>query len=460
MSFVFYDTETTGTHTRFDQILQFAAIRTDDNLIELDRFEVRCRLQPHIVPHPGALAVTGMTIERVTSDELISHYEMIRLIRVRMLDWSPAIFVGYNSISFDEELLRSALFQTLHDPYLTNKNGNCRADALSLVRLASVFAPECLTVPCGDNGAAIFKLDRMAPANGFNHANAHDALADVEATIHLARCVKDRAPECWSRFLRFASKPSAIAFIDEQDVFVLTEFYRNRPSHFVVTPLGRDSVNPAVFHCLDLRHDPQVLASLTGAQLLAFMRKSPKPVRKVKAHKGPPIAPIDDCPSHFCQVDDVTLRSRLNFIASHPEFSERLLALIDADATQYEESEHFEEQIYGGFPCGADQRLMEEFHSADWDARPAIVAAFQDPKLRHFGLRLIHQSRPDLLDAASHDAMAEAVRARLHADPEPSKKWTTVNQARAAIAEMMTSADDSRRHILQGLDAYLINLPA
>lgn len=44
MPYVFYDTETTGTKTAFDQILQFAAIRTDDDLCELDRFNIRCRL--------------------------------------------------------------------------------------------------------------------------------------------------------------------------------------------------------------------------------------------------------------------------------------------------------------------------------------------------------------------------------------------------------------------------------
>ena len=43
MSFVFYDTETTGTNTAFDQIVQFAAVRTDHELRELDRFEIRCR---------------------------------------------------------------------------------------------------------------------------------------------------------------------------------------------------------------------------------------------------------------------------------------------------------------------------------------------------------------------------------------------------------------------------------
>ena len=46
MPYVFYDTETTGTETPFDQILQFAAIRTDDALNELERFNIRCRLLP------------------------------------------------------------------------------------------------------------------------------------------------------------------------------------------------------------------------------------------------------------------------------------------------------------------------------------------------------------------------------------------------------------------------------
>ena len=40
MPYVFYDTETTGTDTAYDQFLQFAAISTDDRLNELDRFEI------------------------------------------------------------------------------------------------------------------------------------------------------------------------------------------------------------------------------------------------------------------------------------------------------------------------------------------------------------------------------------------------------------------------------------
>jgi exodeoxyribonuclease I len=43
MAFVFYDLETTGTATAFDQVLQFAAIQTDDELNFIEKFNIRCR---------------------------------------------------------------------------------------------------------------------------------------------------------------------------------------------------------------------------------------------------------------------------------------------------------------------------------------------------------------------------------------------------------------------------------
>ncbi len=58
MAYVFYDTETTGTDSTFDQILQFAAILTDDDLNELERFEIRCRLLLHVIPAPVAMLAT------------------------------------------------------------------------------------------------------------------------------------------------------------------------------------------------------------------------------------------------------------------------------------------------------------------------------------------------------------------------------------------------------------------
>ena len=139
MTYIFYDTETTGKSTSFDQILQFAAIRTDDDLNVLDTFDVRCRLLPYVVPSPGALLVTGTTIAAITTCPL-SHFEMMRRIHAKMHRWSEggAVFVGWNSMKFDETLLRQAYYQTLLPVYQTNTNGNGRAD---MMRMASFGWP-------------------------------------------------------------------------------------------------------------------------------------------------------------------------------------------------------------------------------------------------------------------------------------------------------------------------------
>jgi exodeoxyribonuclease-1 len=141
MAFVFYDTETTGSETFYDQILQFAAIRTDADLNELGRFEIRCRIQPHILPSPGALIVTGMTLDRVLDPNLPTHFEMASAIHQKLTEWSPAVFAGYNSLEFDEDLLRQTFYQSLLPTYLTNTNGNSRLDVMRLALMAHEFEP-------------------------------------------------------------------------------------------------------------------------------------------------------------------------------------------------------------------------------------------------------------------------------------------------------------------------------
>ena len=54
-SYLFYDLETTGLSKPFDQVLQFAAIRTDMDLKEKERHTLQVRLRPDVVPSPFAL---------------------------------------------------------------------------------------------------------------------------------------------------------------------------------------------------------------------------------------------------------------------------------------------------------------------------------------------------------------------------------------------------------------------
>ena len=143
-----------------------------------------------------------------------SHYEAIRQIRAKLLEWSPATFIGFNSLEFDEPLLRQALFQTVHPAYLTNTNDNARSDVMRVAHALSIYAPDSIVVSTDDQNRQTFRLDRLAPANGYNHDKAHEAMADVEATIYMARLARDRAPNIWQAMDRASTKNAVKAYVE------------------------------------------------------------------------------------------------------------------------------------------------------------------------------------------------------------------------------------------------------
>ena len=61
-------------------------------------------------------------------------------------------FVGYNSINFDEEFIRKTFFKTLFEPYLTQFNGNKRADVIGMTRASKFYFPDCLKVGINEKG--------------------------------------------------------------------------------------------------------------------------------------------------------------------------------------------------------------------------------------------------------------------------------------------------------------------
>ena len=139
-NFVFYDFETSSSNKHWGQIIQIGAILTNDNLDELDRFDVRCRLSPGIIPEAMALIV-NKTSPTMLKKSNLSHYEMIRQFVETLKKWGKATYIGFNSIEFDEEFLRNSLFRALLDPYLTSKNNNNRADLLELLRTVDFSFP-------------------------------------------------------------------------------------------------------------------------------------------------------------------------------------------------------------------------------------------------------------------------------------------------------------------------------
>jgi len=435
MAFIFYDTETTGIETAFDQILQFGAIKTDDDLNELDRFEIKCRLQPHVVPAPGALLTTGMTPAQLLDETLPTHYEMVREIRKKLNTWGPARYIGYNSISFDEELLRHAFYQTLHPLYLTNTHGNSRGDAMNMVHGIHVHHSSLLRIPINAKGKHSFKLDQLAPANGFAHARAHDAIGDVEAVIFLCKRIQVLAPDYWSAMLNTMSKRDVANICEQTEFLHYTGVYYGRFYSYVLMFCAE--ANGAMF-CFDMAHDPIKHVNASPDLVVKQMEGQPKLLRRLFPNKHPILVPLSaqEAAQKLDGVSPEELLRRMAVLRDNETYRKSIheaAALVASTNVTEEGPVLLESRIHDGFPLAADVEQMHEFHEAgDWVKRTAIARRIGDERSKEMAYRLIFQHAPEALPAEVSQRMQKWRRDRLLSE-DPAVPWTTISKAKREL---------------------------
>ena len=122
-TYLFYDIETTGLNKAFDQVLQFAAIRTDRQLNEIDRHAITIKLRPDVIPSPQAILTNRIPIADLSSG--LCEFEAIEQIH-RLINQPGTISLGYNSLGFDDEFLRFSFHRNLLSPYTHQYRNGCR----------------------------------------------------------------------------------------------------------------------------------------------------------------------------------------------------------------------------------------------------------------------------------------------------------------------------------------------
>src|ERR1035441_8749086 len=102
-SFFFYDLETSGFNPRSARTIQFAGQRTDLDLKPLgEPVNQLIKLTPDVLPEPDAVLVTGIT-PQATLAEGLTEAEFLKLFYEQVVQ-PDTIFVGFNSIRFDDEI--------------------------------------------------------------------------------------------------------------------------------------------------------------------------------------------------------------------------------------------------------------------------------------------------------------------------------------------------------------------
>jgi len=432
--FVFYDFETTGTSVTYAQPLQFAAIVIDDNFNVLDTVDWRCRIAPHILPAPYALKVTNLAPEQVTNNNLQSAFEFAQNLHQFLEKWQPAIWLGYNTIKFDEPMLRQLFYQNLQpNIYATSMNGNSRLDVMKMVWATHNLRPGILTFPENDQGKTSFKLDQLAPANGFAHENAHDALADVEATIFILNKIKSTDPDFFDDLVRTQDREYIGSLLRSfEPVQVTLRFGGASPKTYYGCYCGTNIQNKNEIAFIDFDAiDFETLVGMSDPEILEAITQSPKVIRPLRLNNA----------ETFMRMDNPTAlqRSFCEKISQSDYFVSRVSSILPQrfEAEEEEGDVPVEEKIHGGFYSHYDQDVLAEFQTADWERRQELVEQFEDKRLVQLGRRLIVFYAPHLLSGEQKSAFKSFVKTKWEST-EPDTGWTKICDVQDDLTEMKT----------------------
>ena len=275
MNLAIWDIESSSASTSWGSIIEVGGILVDPNFKELDRFNFRCRLPEGEIPQAMALIGNKTSVDLLTKGNL-SHYQMLSQLEAKFKKWSPAIFLGWSNIGFDDEMIRNEFFRGIRYPYITNSTPNKRHDGLNIARGAHAVDESVLKTEINAKGNAVMKLESLARMNGFESSGAHSALFDAELTVKVLGLIKKNQPQTWGTFLRTANKVDTEVIIKKEKIFTLAEYHFGKNYRYVVAPLHPKHCIHPIYQwgqAVDLKIDPIPLLNMSVSELKGAIKK-------------------------------------------------------------------------------------------------------------------------------------------------------------------------------------------
>lgn len=427
-TFFWYDLETSGTNAIDDRILQFAGQRTDADLNPVGE-PVNQLVKPtqDALLDPGAMAVTGLN-PLVLMKDGCSEFSLTSLLLSHFAVPETCV-VGYNSLSFDDEFVRQTLFRNLRDPYAREwQGGNSRWDILGLMRMAYALRPDGIHWPMKDNGRPSFTLVDLASANGIEHTSAHDALSDIEATIGLARLVKQAQPKLFNFYFSLRQKQAVINQLYPLGKGPLVHIAPYYPPE----RRGLTAILPLIAHphfsntvvCWDLTVPPRAFENALSnvdafdTALQNWGREheaGPRPLQSIAINKSPPIAPyrtLGDEQANALGLDESMVSERVadlqrmgrlrdllsEKLLTQKRIQDEITSDQDVDASLYS----------GGFFSTEDLAMMEQARQAIASGDQPLVAS--NERLRLLVERCYIRTTGEPSDQASFEAWSSYLR--------------------------------------------------
>ena len=403
-NFIFYDTETSGVkELDFIQVIQFAAIQTNDNFLKTNSFNEFCSPLPWTLISPKALLVNKKS-EIFNTEK--THYELIRQIHNTWTDWTdqyPAIFVTFNGMRFDEEVMRRQFYWNLYDPYFTNTNGNTRLDLFLKIQVIAHFYRKIFPIPEVDNQLSL-KLEDLVSNLSIDTENAHDALADCEFLIHLMKTIAQKLPNYYKEIIETTSKEGFFKKLNSNKVhFNCYYIPRNKTiKTYPFTPLIAEFNLSKYLPIFDLSHNPDDFIDLSYSELELLINSKKSPFKRLAINKTQPTICLETLLDDGITIEDQKLlKDRAQTIQANESFIERVSEIYNNIEFVNSKKINIEEQIYTeGFPSSIEKDRFNQFHSAQsYEERINIIKTFDDQRYKEFAYRICAQEHNEEIDA-------------------------------------------------------------
>lgn len=451
---LFYDLETSGLNMCFDQPLEFACIRTDWDLNELERVSFYIKLRDDVIPSPEAALVTGFNALTEPAGAL-TELEAARIIH-ELFNRPDTISIGYNSLNFDDEFLRFMFYRNLLAPYSHQFSNGCgRADLFPITVIYYLFHNDVMRWQA-DGADTSLKLANLGGLNGFfNGLQAHSALHDTMAALEMARRFKAKQPSTWEYLLGRFNKDTDREEIQKMRSEAATA---NKPvlayavdtrygyaKNFIGMALDIGESRAYKNQTLWLRLDSENLQDTTTANLA----ETTMVIRK-RLGDIPFILPL--YPRYGTKIEPERAKleqENLQWLLDNPRIY-RQICDYHLDF-RYPEAVNvdYEARLYiDGFISKTDEKWCRRFHEVTAGDKTAIIGQIQNPSLQQLGLRVLGRYYYDALtpgEQAFYDRHLAAVNA-LASEPlndYKNRPRLTLSAVLSQIEALLQTAPDA-----------------
>jgi exodeoxyribonuclease I len=388
---LFYDIETTGLNVAFDQVLQFAAVRTDLDLKEISRHEIRIKLREDVIPSPYAIKTHMISIKDMQEGEL--EVDGIKKIHA-LLNEPGTISLGYNTLGFDDEFLRFSFYRNLLPVYTHQYANQCsRADIYPIAMLYYLFGKDEVKWP-EKNGRVSLKLENINSLNKLAEGQAHDAMVDVDATVELAKLLK-KNEEMWNYCLGYFNKKidtDRISKLDGEAIYLMGKLGHKNNFHAPALCLGQHwhYKNQLVYLRLDL---PELQTTK-----IDDLEKTTWTLKKKLGEPGIILPTNERFMKHLSKERLDIANQNKAWLSKNPKIKQaisdhyldykfQIVPEADVDSTLYQ----------NGFNSRHDDELAKQFHLTRPEEQAKLIEQFDSHELQTLATRLIGRNHPEHL---------------------------------------------------------------